>query len=208
MEVDQATSSTRLDVMPLQVHIEAQVAEVALSGDLSYGVNWFFERAVTDNGLPTAVGRDTWSTLAGSIKPAGGTNPGLAWTFLGRNAAAVISALDEVTDVQMLQSPSVMVRNNYEATFNVGEPHPDLVGDGQPRPRQRHGQPGPVPRHRHHPQGASARDQGRHGVPRHRPGSQLADRRSGRERQRPHRRRASSRPMRSCRAATRCCWPA
>ncbi|MBC7990300.1 MAG: type II secretion system secretin GspD [Luteimonas sp.] len=111
----------RLDVMPLQVHIEAQVAEVALSGDLSYGVNWFFERAVTDNGLPTAVGRDTWSTLAGSIKPAGGTNPGLAWTFLGRNAAAVISALDEVTDVQMLQSPSVMVRNNYEATFNVGD---------------------------------------------------------------------------------------
>ena len=105
----------------MQVHIEAQVAEVTLSGDLSYGVNWFFERAVTDNGLPSAVGRDTWSTLAGSIKPAGGTSPGLAWTFLGRNAAAVISALDEVTDVRMLQSPSVMVRNNYEATFNVGD---------------------------------------------------------------------------------------
>ncbi|PTS71866.1 hypothetical protein DBR20_20950, partial [Stenotrophomonas sp. HMWF023] len=26
--------------MPLQVHIEAQVAEVGLTGDLKYGVNW------------------------------------------------------------------------------------------------------------------------------------------------------------------------
>jgi general secretion pathway protein D len=111
----------KLDVLPLQVHIEAQVVQVDLSGDLSYGVNWFFERAVTDNGLPDAVGRDTWSTLAGSVRPAGGTNPGLAWTFLGRNAAAVISALDQVSDVKLLQTPSIMVRNNQEATLNVGD---------------------------------------------------------------------------------------
>ncbi len=110
----------KLDVLPLQVHIETQVAEVTLTGDLSYGVNWFFERAVTDNGLPSAVGRDTWSTLAGSVKPAGGTNPGLSWTFLGRNAAAVISALDQVTDVRLLQTGSVLAKNNSEATLNVG----------------------------------------------------------------------------------------
>ncbi|MCF7222094.1 type II secretion system secretin GspD [Marilutibacter chinensis] len=111
----------RLDVMPMQVHIEAQIALVTLTGDLSYGVNWFFERAVTDNGLPSAVGRDTWSTLAGSVMPRNDSGGGgLSWTFLGRNAAAVINALDQVTDVQMLQSPSLFVRNNTEATFNVG----------------------------------------------------------------------------------------
>ncbi|GAA5070788.1 type II secretion system secretin GspD [Lysobacter panacisoli] len=110
----------RLDVMPMQVHIEAQVVEVQLKGDLQYGVNWYFERAVTDAGLPDAVGRTTWSTLAGSIQSAAGNPPGLAWTFLGRNAAAVISALDQVTDLQLLQTPSVMVRNNAEATLNVG----------------------------------------------------------------------------------------
>lgn len=110
----------KLDVMPMQVHIEAQVVEVQLSGELAYGVNWFFERAVTDNGLPDAVGRDTWSQLAGSIKPSGTNDGGMLWTFLGPNAAAVISALDRVTDVRMLQTPSVFVRNNYEATFNVG----------------------------------------------------------------------------------------
>lgn len=113
----------RLDVMPLQVHIEAQVVRVNLSGDLQYGVNWFFERAVTDAGLPSAVGRDTWSQLAGNITgvPTGAGAAGASWTFLGRNAAAIISALDTVSDVQMLQTPSIMVLNNREATLNVGD---------------------------------------------------------------------------------------
>src|SRR5690606_40405316 len=79
----------RLDVMPLQVHIEAQVVEVKLSGDLKYGVNWFFEQAVDapttsgGAGLPSALGRDIWGDLAGSIG-----SGGASWTFLGRNAAA------------------------------------------------------------------------------------------------------------------------
>ncbi len=129
----------RLDVMPLQVHIEAQVVEVTLSGELSYGVNWFFERAVTDAGLPDAVGRTTWSAIAGNVTgtDTGAGPAGLAWTFLGRNAAAIISALDEVSDVQMLQTPSILVRNNYEATLNVGSSipissvtvNPGLAGD-------------------------------------------------------------------------------
>ncbi|MGJ4731096.1 type II secretion system secretin GspD, partial [Luteimonas sp. SDU101] len=112
----------RLDVMPLQVHIEAQIAEVVLEGDLRYGVNWFFERAVTDAGLPSAEGRTTWSAIAGNVTGAnvGGVGSGLSWTFLGRNAAAIISALDEVTDLRVLQSPSIMTRNNAEATLNVG----------------------------------------------------------------------------------------
>ncbi|MEG3193403.1 type II secretion system secretin GspD [Lysobacter sp. D1-1-M9] len=110
----------QLDVMPMQVHIEAQVVEVQLSGALEYGVNWYFERAVTDAGLPSAVGRDTWSTLAGSVQSAAGDPAGLAWTFLGRNAASIISALDQVTDLQLLQTPSVVVRNNAEAELNVG----------------------------------------------------------------------------------------
>jgi len=116
----------RIDVMPLQVHIEAQVAEVTLGGQLQYGVNWFFDNAVTNPatsggaGLP-AVARRSLGSLAGSftrVNPAGAG--GLGWTFLGRNAAAVITALDQVTDVRLLQTPSVVVRNNAEATFNVG----------------------------------------------------------------------------------------
>ncbi len=112
----------KLDVMPMQVHIEAQIAEVQLTGDLRYGVNWYFENAVnasTDDGgggLPSGLGRDIWGDISGSITG----SAGLGWTFLGRNAAAVVTALDKVTDLRLLQTPSVFVRNNVEATFNVG----------------------------------------------------------------------------------------
>ncbi|PPU77962.1 type II secretion system protein GspD [Xanthomonas cucurbitae] len=114
----------RLDVMPMQVHIEAQIAEVTLTGQLEYGVNWYFENAVSapvnadgtgGAGLPPAVGRGIWGDVSGSV-----TNNGLAWTFLGKNAAAIISALDRVTNLRLLQTPSVFVRNNAEATLNVG----------------------------------------------------------------------------------------
>ena len=119
----------RIDVMPLQVHIEAQVVEVTLTGALEYGVNWFFENGIP--GLPGAVlgdgntagelrsrarTRNIWGDLAGSA----GSPDGLVWNFLGKNAAAVIHALDEITDLQLLQTPSVVVRNNAEANFNVG----------------------------------------------------------------------------------------
>ena len=100
----------RLDVMPLQVHIEAQVAEVTLTGDLKYGVSWYFENALT-GALDSPV-------TAGIRRIAGAT--GLAWSFPGNSSLAVINALDEVTDVQLLQTPSVVVRNNAEATLNVG----------------------------------------------------------------------------------------
>ncbi len=111
----------KLDVMPMQVHIEAQVAEVALTGDLSYGVNWFFEQAVatgkTESGidLPSALGRSIWGSISGTV---GGDSVG--WTFLGKNAAAVVSALDKVSNLRLLQTPSLFVRNNAEATLNVG----------------------------------------------------------------------------------------
>ncbi|MFC6841351.1 type II secretion system secretin GspD [Xanthomonas theicola] len=120
----------KLDVMPMQVHIEAQVAEVSLTGDLQYGVNWFFENSVNASadsnvsnstglgpgaGLPSALGRKIWGDIAGKVG-----SDGLGWTFLGKNAAAVITALDKVTNLKLLQTPSVFVRNNAEATLNVG----------------------------------------------------------------------------------------
>jgi len=118
----------KLDVMPLQVHIEAQVAEVALEGDLKYGVNWFFDNAVAGRALtgalagvtlPAAAG-GSWSSFAGAAT----AGEGLGWAFTGHNGAAVVSALDKVTDVRLLQTPSVFVRNNAEATLNVGDKVP------------------------------------------------------------------------------------
>ncbi|RMH90857.1 type II secretion system protein GspD [Lysobacter pythonis] len=109
----------RLDVMPLQVHIEAQVVEVNLIGDLRYGVNWYLENALPESLRAAAAARQGFGVAGGSILGEG-TGAGLTLNFLGTNVAAVLTALDKVTDFRLLQTPSIVVKNNAEATLNVG----------------------------------------------------------------------------------------
>ena len=107
----------RLDVMPLQVHIEAQVIEVKLTGDLSYGVTWYFQNAIPDPTLrQLAATRTSRGPIAGMITAA----TGASWTFLGPNSEAIISALDSVSHVRVLSAPSLVVRSNAEANFDSG----------------------------------------------------------------------------------------
>ncbi len=102
----------RLDVMPMQVHIEAQIAQVTLQGDLNYGVNWYFNNAFGGGlNLPT-------SPIAG-LRSATDSLGG-QYTIFSGSAVAVLNALDKVTDVRVLSTPSVFVRNNSEADLNVG----------------------------------------------------------------------------------------
>jgi general secretion pathway protein D len=104
------------------VHIEAQVVSVALTGELRYGVSWFFDNAVSeDAGLPFPTGRNSWGSYSSSVAPVEGFGNVLSWTFLGNNAAAIVQALDNVTDVNTLSTPSVFTQNNKEASLNVGQ---------------------------------------------------------------------------------------
>ncbi len=115
----------RLDVLPMQVHIEAQVLSVALKGQLQYGVNWYLRNSLPSAGLPYPTGRNSFGSYGGSlVPPVGGGDSTLSWTFLGHSAAAIVQALDSVTDVRTLSSPSVMTQNNREATLNVGQKIP------------------------------------------------------------------------------------
>ena len=108
----------KLDVMPMQVHIEAQVVEVKLSGNLKYGVNWYFGNMISDPSLRAAANARNSMAMLGGINE--GNGDGLVLNYVGGNSVAVINALDKVTDVHLLQTPSVLVRNNTEATLNVG----------------------------------------------------------------------------------------
>ena len=114
----------RIDVMPMQVHIEAQVVSVALKGALQYGVSWFFDNAVGSpaaGNLPYPTGRNSFGSYSGGVTNIPNVGNLLSWTFLGNNAAAIVSALDEVTDVRTLSAPSVFTQNNREASLNVGQ---------------------------------------------------------------------------------------
>ncbi|MGQ0800097.1 MAG: type II secretion system secretin GspD [Pseudomarimonas sp.] len=112
----------RLDQVPLQVVIETQIVRVALNESLKYGVQWFFEGAIADQALRTrAATQRGFNDLSGSINPPTDDGPGsLAWSFLGPNAQALITAVDAVSDVTVLSAPSLVVLNNKQGTINVG----------------------------------------------------------------------------------------
>lgn len=109
----------RLDQMPLQVHVEAQVLEVKLNKTLEYGVSWFFGNQVPTANLGLSQSLNDFSNVGSVISGAANS-----FTFVGPSAQAVVSALDTVSDVTVLSAPSVLVRNNVEATFNSGQQIP------------------------------------------------------------------------------------
>ncbi len=112
----------RLDVMPMQVHIEAQVVSVNLNGALQYGVSWYLDNAINDvPGLQFPNSRNSFGSFAGSVAPILGGGSALSYKFLGKSAAAIVNALDSVTDVRTLSAPSVFTQNNREASLNVGQ---------------------------------------------------------------------------------------
>jgi general secretion pathway protein D len=125
----------RLDIEPLQVHIEAQIVQVDLTKNLSFGVRWFFENSTSESAaggianfrrnvrgfgqIDPATGRQAtnraWNSFAGSA-----TSTGLAWTFLNTTTEALLSTLQDQTNVSVLSAPSLVVLNNKEASINVG----------------------------------------------------------------------------------------
>lgn len=122
----------RLDQMPLQVHVEAQVVEVTLNETLNYGVSWFFGNEIGATNLALSQTLDGVRNVGSRITPTGA-----AFTFVGPSAEAAISALDAVSDLRVLSAPSVLVRNNVEATFSSGLQLPvqstiinPVLGDG------------------------------------------------------------------------------
>lgn len=103
----------RLDVMPPQVLIEATIAEVRLNNSLRHGVRWYL--ASGNHGI-TLTGSDT-----GSLSP---VFPGFNYAFGIPSARVVLSALEQITDVEIISSPALTVLDNQVAKLQVGDQVP------------------------------------------------------------------------------------
>ncbi len=116
----------KLDIIPLQVHIEATIVEVLLKGKLKYGLSWFFQGS---NGGYKSVGGIGGSTtgidLNGGLKSLAN---GFSWSLIDSTEAvrAVLNAFANDSLVNVLSAPSVMVLDNQEATIQVGDEVPTL----------------------------------------------------------------------------------
>ena len=115
----------KLDVVPRQVLVEVTIAEVSLTGALSYGLEWFFN---SNNNLSGMLFNSNSKVRALPTDPTGTVIPQLpfsaVWKTSGGNIAAVLSALASNTKVNVISSPHIMVTDNQIAKINVGSSVP------------------------------------------------------------------------------------
>ncbi|MGA8195630.1 MAG: type II secretion system secretin GspD [Acetobacteraceae bacterium] len=118
----------KIDILPLQVQIDAIIAEVTLNDALQYGTQWFFKSRGVNIILDNAS--QTVTSLGGTALQA--TFPGLVGGGNGAGGAPfVISALQAVTKVNVLSSPQLLVTDNHSARLQVGSLVPYLTQSGQ-----------------------------------------------------------------------------
>ncbi|RLW57078.1 MAG: type II secretion system protein GspD [gamma proteobacterium symbiont of Stewartia floridana] len=116
---------TRLDVAPKQVMIEATIAEVQLSDNLSYGVRWFFNGS-TGGGRPYQGGLG--SPLPDSV---GGDGFALGLFNSLNDLKVFFDILENESSVKFLSAPQIMVIDNQTASFRVGDQIPIVTRSSQ-----------------------------------------------------------------------------
>jgi general secretion pathway protein D len=116
----------KIDIVPLQVRIDATIAEVTLNDNLKYGTQFFFKNIGT--GIGGVLTNAANMTASGAPK---GTLPGSVFTYTTPTAAATLSALQAVTNVRVLSSPQLLVLDNQMARLQVGDNVPYLTQSAQ-----------------------------------------------------------------------------
>jgi general secretion pathway protein D len=111
----------KIDIIPLQVLIEATIAEVTLNVQLNYGTQFFFKVDHLANTLGPP--NSNFPALGGLSFPS--SSP---FFILSKIPNVALAALSAVTKVKVLSAPQVMVLDNEPARLQVGQQVPVLTG--------------------------------------------------------------------------------
>jgi general secretion pathway protein D len=121
----------QLDRPPLQVAIDATIAEVTLNDNLQYGVQFFVKSS--NLGAPPNTGSivNTAANVAANAL-INRVLPGFNF-LMGTEAQpqVIINALHAVTEVKILSNPSLVVVDNQFATLQVGDQIPVTTQSAQ-----------------------------------------------------------------------------
>ena len=107
----------RIDVVPLEVLIEATIAEVTLGNDLQYGLQYFFHQHESQE-----VFGNTSTPI--TLPPIPGVFPGFNYILGSANANVVLNLLSAVTNVHVISSPELLVLDHQSASLLVGNAIP------------------------------------------------------------------------------------
>ena len=116
----------KLDVTPRQVLIEATIAEVTLTGNLQYGLQWFFTNDVGSSHTGTgSLGISANDLTVNDVLSGQATG---AFSYAITDSAGLVrgllNTLANDSKVKVLSSPHVMVVDNQQAVIRVGTQQP------------------------------------------------------------------------------------
>ncbi|MBR9828641.1 MAG: type II secretion system secretin GspD [Oceanospirillales bacterium] len=109
----------KLDILPLQVLVEATIVEVSLEDELRYGLNWFFKTHFGNSS--SGVG-----TIGSNAFPSASELLGTASfeVFKSGETRALLNILASDSRLNVVSSPSLMVLDNHTAEIRVGDQVP------------------------------------------------------------------------------------
>lgn len=116
----------RLDIMPIQVLLEATIAEITLKDDLKYGLEWFLNSTRYLNSVGGTITGNMGTLgklgLGGNIFNYSYISEGLLYQTL-------INALAQNNLIKILSSPRVTVRDGKTASLVVGKEVPIVTNE-------------------------------------------------------------------------------
>ena len=139
----------RLDVPARQVLIEVTIAQVALTDDLKYGVEWYFTNGARAGGRAVPGGHRCRATCSTSPRarrsPASGrwcrASPTSSPASVPGGVTAALTMLGTAGDTKVVANPHVAALDNQKATIKVGDRIPicqeTFVGNTTGRPTTR-----------------------------------------------------------------------
>jgi len=109
-----------IDVPAKQVLIEATIAELTLTDELKYGVEWFIKN-----------NQQGGQYTLGTLGKLGLAASGLSYSFVSQtgNLQALVSALASVNRAKILSTPRLLVLDNKDATIQVGQDVPTVTSE-------------------------------------------------------------------------------
>ncbi len=116
----------KIDVTPRQVVIEMLITEITLNKELEYGVEWFLKNQFKLEGKPyeghLVLGKE--NTSPASI----GNITGFTYALYRKgDLRSLISALESVSQINILSSPVILATDNKEAKIQIGQEVPIIT---------------------------------------------------------------------------------
>lgn len=106
----------KLDIVPLQVLIEAKIYEVTLNNELKYGLQWFFNNQINSKYQGNTSFQNGLSEVAGSFN--------FALINTAEQIRALFTAIASKSLLKVVSAPSIMVLDNHAAKIQVGDQVP------------------------------------------------------------------------------------